>query len=297
MGPTAGKTGTEHLPNSKDIRTIPETQGKSRWTPPRGTLGELVASAESRAEALLSRQSSFERWASAVGERPGLQTALRRADVALIAEIKRASPSRGTISSVLDPRAQARAYESGGASAISVLTEPQRFEGSNDDLEAAAGACTLPILRKDFHVAAVQLYEARSIGASAVLLIARALSPGRFKLLVNVARQIGLEVLAEVRDVRELERALEAGCTMIGVNNRNLETLQIEPLTAETIIPQIPADCIAIAESGYSDGDSIRSAAAAGADAVLVGSFLSAARDPAAAVRELTGVKKVPRAR
>ena len=285
------------MPNSKDIRTIPETQGKSRWTPPRGTLGELIASAEKRAEALLSRQSSLERWAAAVGERPGLETALRRLDVALIAEIKRASPSRGTISPALDPRAQARAYENGGAAAISVLTEPQRFAGSNDDLEAAAGACTLPILRKDFHVAAVQLYEARSIGASAVLLIARALPPGRFKRLVNVARQIGLEILAEVRDVRELERALEAGCTMIGVNNRNLETLQIEPLTAETIIPRIPADCIAIAESGYSDRDSIRSVAAAGADAVLVGSFLSAADDAAAAVRELTGVKKVPRAR
>ena len=285
------------MPNSKDIRTIPETQGKSRWTPPRGTLGELVASAEKRAEALLSRQASFERWAAAVGERPSLQTALRRDDVALIAEIKRASPSRGTISSALDPRAQARAYEKGGAAAISVLTEPQRFEGSNDDLEAAAGAGKLPILRKDFHVAAVQLYEARSIGASAVLLIARALSPGRFKLLVNIARQIDLEVLAEVRDLRELERVLEAGCTMIGVNNRNLETLEIEPLTAETIIPQIPADCIAIAESGYSTAESITSAATAGADAVLVGSFLSGAGDPAAAVRELTGVKKVPRER
>ena len=285
------------MPNSKDIRTIPETQGKSRWTPPRGTLGELVASADKRAEGLLSQQSSLERWAAAVGERPGLEAALRRVDVALIAEIKRASPSRGAISPTLDPRAQARAYENGGAAAISVLTEPQRFTGSNEDLEAAAAACKLPILRKDFHVAAVQLYEARSIGASAALLIARALSPGRFKLLVNVARQIGLEVLAEVRDERELKRALEAGCTMIGVNNRNLETLQIEPLTAETLIPRIPADCIAIAESGYSDADSISSAAAAGADAVLVGSFLSAATDAAAAVRELTGVKKVPRAR
>lgn len=260
-------------------------------------MGGLIASAEQRAEDLLSRQSSIERGAAAAGERPGFETALRRLDVALIAEIKRASPSHGTISGAIDPRAQARAYENGGAAAISVLTEPQRFDGNNQDLEAAAEACMLPILRKDFHVAAVQLYEARSIGASAALLIARALSPGRFKLLVNVARQIGLEVLAEVRDLRELERALEAGCTMIGVNNRNLETLQIEPLTAETIIPQIPADCIAIAESGYSDGESIRLAAAAGADAVLVGSFLSAADDPAAAVRELIGVNKVARAR
>jgi indole-3-glycerol phosphate synthase len=260
-------------------------------------LGELVASAEARAEALLLRQPAIETRAASVGEPPRLEASLRRPDVALIAEIKRASPSRGTISVTLDPASQARAYEKGGAAAISVLTEPHRFEGSNDDLESASGACELPILRKDFHVAAVQLYEARSIGASAVLLIARALPPGRFKLLVNVARQIAIEILAEVRDLRELELALEAGCTMIGVNNRNLETLEIESLTAETIIPRIPADCIAVAESGYSSAESIGSAAAAGADAVLVGSFLSAADDPAFAVRQLTGVRKISRAR
>ena len=297
MAPAGVLPGTEHLPNSKDIRTIPETQGKSRWTPPRGTLGELVASAERRAEALLSRQAAFEKWATSIGEPPRLEPALRRVDVALIAEIKRASPSRGTISSGLDPASQAQAYEKGGAAAISVLTEPHRFDGSNDDLQAAGAASSLPILRKDFHVAAVQLYEARSLGASAALLIARALAPGRFKLLVNVARQIGLEVLAEVRDFPELELALGAGCTMIGVNNRNLETLEIEPRTAETIIPQIPRECIAVAESGYSDSDSIKLAADAGADAVLVGSFLSAAGDPTAAVRKLTGAKKNPRAR
>ena len=290
------KTGTEHLPNSKDIRTIPETQGKSRWIPPRGTLGDLVRSAEVRAEALVSRQSAIERSAAAVGDRPSLETALRRSDMAIIAEIKRASPSRGTISAALDPASQARAYEAGGAAAISVLTEPDRFNGTNDDLQAVSSASALPIVRKDFHVAVVQLYEARSIGASAALLIARALPPGRFKLLVNVARQIGLEVLAEVRDLRELDLVLEAGCTMIGVNNRNLETLQIEAGTADSIIPQIPAHCIAVAESGYSDRDSLTSAAAVGADAVLVGSFLSAAEDPAAAVRELTGIKKIARA-
>ncbi len=265
--------GTEHLPNSKDIRTIPETQGKSRWSPPRGTLGELVASAERRAEALLSRRSALEKWSASIDEPPHLQPALRRADVALIAEIKRASPSRGAISLELDPQQQARAYESGGAAAISVLTEPQRFNGSNGDLEAASSVIKIPILRKDFHVAAVQLYEARSLGASAALIIARALSPGRFKLLVKSAKQIGLEVLAEVRDRRELDLALTAG-----------------------VIPHIPAECVAVAESGYSDMASIRSVADVGADAVLIGSFLSASNDPALAVRNLTGIKRVDRA-
>jgi indole-3-glycerol phosphate synthase len=288
--------GTEHLPNSKDIRTIPETQGKSRWSPPRGTLGELVASAERRAEALLSRRSSLAKWAASIDEPPHLEPALRRADVALIAEIKRASPSRGAIRLELDPQEQARAYENGGAAAVSILTEPQRFNGSNGDIEAASAVINIPILRKDFHVAAVQLYEARSLGASAALIIARALSPGRFKLLVKSAKQIGLEVLAEVRDRRELDLALTAGCTIIGVNNRNLETLEIEEGTAEAVIPHIPAECVAVAESGYSDITSVRSVALVGADAVLIGSFLSASSDPALAVRSLTGVKRVDRA-
>ena len=254
-----------------------------------------MTAAERRAEALLSRRSALEKWAASVDEPPHMEPALRRADVALIAEIKRASPSRGAISLELNPQEQARAYESGGAAAISVLTEPQRFNGSNGDLEAASSVINIPILRKDFHVAAVQLYEARSLGASAALIIARALSPGRFKLLVQSAKQIGLEVLAEVRDRRELDLALTAGCTIIGVNNRNLETLEIEAGTAETLIPQIPAECVAVAESGYSDMASIRSVADAGADAVLIGSFLSASSDPALAVRNLTGVNRVDR--
>jgi indole-3-glycerol phosphate synthase len=230
-------------------------------------------------------------------DQPSLEAALRRPDVALIAEIKRASPSRGAIMTGLKPAHQAAAYERGGAAAISVLTEPERFGGSNDDLESAGRSSRLPILRKDFHVADIQLYEARSIGASAALLIVRAVPPDRFEIMVKTAKLIGLEIVAEVRDLSELELALEAGCRIIGVNNRNLETLEIEPHTAETIIPRIPGECIAVAESGYSDLGSIRSAAAAGADAVLIGSFLSAALDPAAAVHRLIDVKRVPRGR
>jgi indole-3-glycerol phosphate synthase len=295
MAPVDAYPGTEHLPNSKNIRTTPETQGKSGWTRPLGTLGDLVTSAERRAGVLISRRAELESKAASAGNQPSLEAALRRPNVALIAEIKRASPSRGAIMMGLDPANQACAYERGGAAAISVLTEPDRFGGSNDDLASAGRSSRLPILRKDFHVTDIQLHEARSIGASAALLIVRAVPPDRFERLVKTANEIGLEIVAEVRDLSELELALDAGCRIIGVNNRNLETLEIEPRTAETIIPQIPAECIAVAESGYSDLHSIRSVAAAGADAVLIGSFLSAADDPASLVRRLIDVKRVPR--
>jgi indole-3-glycerol phosphate synthase len=284
------------LPNfSKDIRTTPETQEGVIWGAPTGTLGELVAAAERRANQLAASAKVFEASALAAPPPPSLRLALRRDTVALITEIKRASPSKGSIKPGLDPVAQARAFESGGAAAISVLTEAERFSGSNDDLRAAAAASTLPILKKDFHVATVQLLEARALGASAALLIARALPPQRFSELVRIADGIGLEILAEVRSLAELDTALEAGCNIIGVNNRNLETLEVESGTADSIIPRIPPDCIAVAESGYSDISGITSAANSGADAVLIGSFLSAAEDVSSAVRRLAGIKRIPR--
>jgi indole-3-glycerol phosphate synthase len=283
------------LPNSKNIRTIPETQAKARWTAPSGTLGELVAAAEKRAASLESRLGELEDVALTRGKPLSLAAALRGQDVALIAEIKRASPSRGEINPSLDATAQALAYERAGASAISVLTEPDRFKGCDEDLEAAAKGNTIPVLRKDFHVAPAQLFLARALGASAVLIIVRAISPRRFTQMVRAAASMGLEVLAEVRDLTELDRALAAGCRIIGVNNRNLETLEIEWGTAEAIIPRIPPHCIAVAESGYSDRESITAVAACGADAVLVGSFLSSAEDPEGAVRQLRGIRRAPR--
>jgi indole-3-glycerol phosphate synthase len=224
-----------------------------------------------------------------------LFNALRTDHVALIAEIKRASPSRGRIKAGLDAEAQAKAYERGGAAAISVLTEPERFGGADADIEAAAKATHLPILRKDFHVSESQIYQARSLGASAALLIVRALEPGLFLRLLDAARAVDLEIVAEVRDGEELDRALRAGVQIIGVNNRNLETLVIERGTAEMLIPRIPRDVVAIAESGYEDRAGIERAASCGADAVLVGSFLSAAADPGAEVEHLAGVPRVSR--
>ncbi len=260
-----------------------------------GTLGELIAAAQLRAAAMVSRSAALERSASGMGPVPSLAAALRRPDVALLAEIKRSSPSRGSIRPDLDAAARAAAYWRGGAAAISVLTEPDRFDGSEEDLRAAALASGLPVLKKDFHVAQAQLFEARTIGASAALLIARALHPLELRKLIQAAQRVGLEIVAEVRSGVELDRVLDAGAQIIGVNNRNLETLKIEPGTVESLIPLIPRDCIAIAESGYSDRDSIEAAAACGADAVLIGSSLSTAEDPESAVRRLAGVQRVER--
>ena len=254
-----------------------------------------MTAAIDRAAALEGRASELEVRARGMPPAPSLFNALRKAHVAVIAEIKRASPSRGEIRSGLDAEDQAKAYREGGASAISVLTEPDRFGGSDDDISAAARGAELPILRKDFHVSVSQLHQARCLGASAALLIARALEPGLFAHLLAAARAIDLEILAEVRDISELERALEAGAKIIGVNNRNLESLVIEPGTAESLIPQIPSGVIAVAESGYTDRSSIERVAACGADAVLIGSFLSASGDPRAEVESLTGVNRVKR--
>lgn len=245
----------------------------------------------------MGRKAELERLASAISGAPSFRAALRRDDVALIAEIKRSSPSRGAIRPELDAASQARAYKAGGAAAISVLTEPDSFGGRDEDVSAAAGASGLPILRKDFHVSEVQLFEARALGASAALLIVRALPPTHLGVLVRAAESVGLEIIAEVRDLDELQRAVEAGAGIIGVNNRNLETLEIEEGTADTVIPRVPGDCVAVAESGYSSRSSIASVATCGADAVLIGSFLSAAADPEQSVRRLTGVRRQSRGR
>jgi indole-3-glycerol phosphate synthase len=212
--------------------------------------------------------------------------------VAVIAELKRSSPSRGAINPAMDAARQAAAYAGGGAAALSVLTEPTRFGGSPDDVVAARGATAVPLLKKDFHVDPLQVLEARVLGASAVLLIARALDDARLAALVALAHDTGVEPLVEVRDDRELDAALAAGARVIGVNNRDLETLVIDRGTSERLLPRIPSGCVAIAESGVRDAGDVRRAAACGADAVLVGSSVSAAADPGAAVRALAGVSR-----
>lgn len=246
---------------------------------------------------LRPRQRDLERSAASAPSRPAFEAALRGDDVALIAEVKRRSPSQGDINVDLRADEQAASYALGGAAAISVLTEPQRFGGAAEDLSAVAARVAIPLLRKDFLVEPVQLLEARSLGASAVLLIARALDAARLVLLVDCARSSGLEPVVEIRDEAELDRALAAGARVIGVNNRDLETLRVDSTTVTRIVPRIPWGLIAVAESGYSTRAAVEEAAAAGADAVLVGSALSAAFSPRAAAHALIGVLRLPRAR
>jgi len=273
-------------------------QASSRWSPPGGTLGTIVDEAAERARTLLRDHGP--RLAAALRDAPrptSLAAALRSDSVGVLAEVKRRSPSKGDIAPALDPVEQASAYRDGGAAGVSILTEPRHFGGSGDDLAAVRASVRLPLLKKDFHVEAIQLVEARVLGASAALLIARALHPDRLVALVDEGRALGLELLVEVRDEDELETAIRSKATMIGVNNRDLETLVIDPATCDRLIPLIPADVVAVAESGVQTRADVERYATIGADAVLVGSVLSASADPRQATRAITGVSRRTRGR
>jgi indole-3-glycerol phosphate synthase len=273
-------------------------QGSPVWAPPTGALGGLVQQAHARAAELAAHQAELERKAELSASRPkrSLAAALWRSDVAVLAEVKRRSPSKGWIQATLDAPDQARAYERGGASAISVLTEREQFGGSNEDLEAVLAAVELPVLKKDFHVHPLQLLEAKGLGATAALLIARALSRASLRQLFESAHALSLEVLVEVRDEEELERALELGAPLVGINNRNLETLEIDHGRSERLLQCIPERVVVVAESGISVRGDVERLARSGAHAVLVGSSVSAANDPESAVRNLTGLQRSSRA-
>jgi len=206
--------------------------------------------------------------------------------------VKRRSPSAGVIRNDLDPRARAALYARHGASAISVLTDPAHFGGSVDDLRAAAEDVDVPLLRKDFILDELQVIEARAAGAAAVLLIVRALPAERLTALLACARGVGLEALVEVHTAPELERALAADAAMIGVNSRDLDSFRIDVTAAWALLAEVPADRVAVAESGMHGPEDVARAAAAGADAVLVGTALSAAPDPAALLERLSEVPR-----
>lgn len=264
----------------------------SDWSPPSGTLGELTAQSFQRAEASIPRLQEIRAAARDQLTALPFASALRGQSVRVIAEVKRSSPSKGAIAPGLNAADQAALYVAGGAAAISVLTEPTRFGGSLDDLREVAARVSVPVIRKDFIVAPVQLWEARAAGASAALLIARALSPALLRELSDAAMEAEIAVLIEVRNEVELARALDVGATVIGVNNRNLETLIIDSGTAIRLIPHIPAQCVAIAESGMQTADDVSVAAAAGADAVLIGSAVSAAGDPTRVVASMASIAR-----
>jgi indole-3-glycerol phosphate synthase len=207
---------------------------------------------------------------------------------AVIAEVKRASPSAGAIADA-DPAERARVYEGAGAAAISVLTEPLHFDGSLADLRAVHLATTVPVLRKDFLVHPSQLIEARVEGADAVLLIAAALSEIELRAMLAAAEDLGLGALVETHSDEDLERALGTDAKVVGVNARDLETLDVDPDRALRLVSQIPRDRIAVLESGISTREHVELALAAGARAVLVGEALMRAADPGAALRRLRG--------
>ena len=189
---------------------------------------------------------------------------LRRPGLSLIAEVKRASPSKGALSDIPDPAALAVAYEAGGASAVSVLTEERRFGGSLDDLDAVRAAVGVPVLRKDFVVTDYQVWEARAHGADLVLLIVAALTDPELAALLARVRELGMTALVEVHDEVETQRAVDAGARVVGVNARNLKTLEIHPETFSRLRPLIPDGCVTVAESGIAGPDDAAAYAAAG---------------------------------
>lgn len=235
------------------------------------------------------------RLAQAAPPTRSLAQALRGPSLGLIAEVKRASPSRGVLRGDLDPRALARTYAGSGAAAISVLTEEQHFQGNLDDLRAVRavldgrGGPRLPLLRKDFLFDAYHLYEARVYGADAVLLIAAILDPQLLTHLLALARTLGLECLVEVHDEQELERALAADAQVIGINNRDLRTFEVDLALSERLRPLIPADRVVVAESGIDTRADVQRLRALGVNAVLIGEALVTADDPAAKIEELLG--------
>lgn len=212
-----------------------------------------------------------------------------RGTVRLIAEIKRASPSKGILRADLDPAAQARVYAANGAAAISVLTERRYFRGDPADLRAVRTAVDLPVLRKDFIVTAEQVRESRAIGADAILLIVAALGDGDLRELLRLAGELGLHTLVEVHTEEEMERALTAGAEIIGINNRDLRTFRVDLDTTRRLAAMVPPECTLVAESGIFTAGDVRQVGLWGAHAVLVGEALVREADAAAKVRELAG--------
>jgi len=256
-------------------------------------LGTIVAATRRIVEVRSSEVSmaALERRAAAAQPRGDrFEAALTRAGrVNVIAECKRRSPSRGLLSGNYDPAAIAGAYEHGGAAAISVLTEPTFFDGTLEHLSAVRAAVSLPLLRKDFIVDEYQLFESRAAGADAVLLIVAALDRSALAHLLRRAAELELAALVEVHDEGELEQATGAGARLVGVNNRNLRTLDVDVNAARRLAKLMPRGVVAVAESGLRTSEEVRELRALGYSAFLIGERLMTSADPAATLRELVG--------
>jgi indole-3-glycerol phosphate synthase len=259
-------------------------------------LDSIVAGVREDLAARERRTSLGEVEHAVLDARPALdaEAVLRRPGLSLVAEVKRASPSKGPLSDIPDPAALAVAYEAGGASAVSVLTEERRFGGSLDDLDAVRGAVSVPVLRKDFVVTDYQVWEARAHGADLVLLIVAALTDPELTALLARVRELGMTALVEVHDEVETQRAVDAGATVVGVNARNLKTLAIHPDTFSRLRPLIPGGCVTVAESGIGGAADAAAYAEQGADAVLVGEALVRTGDPRSSVAAIVAAGAVP---
>jgi indole-3-glycerol phosphate synthase len=253
------------------------------------SLDEILSSTREGLASLHGRRATLERDLASAVPPPSFRSALRQSAVAVVAEVKRRSPSAGSIREDLEPAERAALYAAHGAAAVSVLTDGPYFGGSIEDLQAAVQRCPVPVLRKDFILDRLQIIEARAAGAAAVLLIVRAL--GReLRSMIGYAAEVGIDALIEVHSPRELGAALDAGATIIGVNSRDLDSFKVDTEAAWKIVSEVPADLIAVAESGMATREDVVRAAEAGADAVLIGTALSAAAAPEVLLDQLTRV-------
>jgi indole-3-glycerol phosphate synthase len=257
-------------------------------------LDEIIAHKHTELKRLLPRMEKLRIAAAARNDFRSMADALRADEsrLGLIAEIKKASPSAGVIQPDFDYLTMARAYEKGGASAISVLTDEKYFQGRLEYLTAIRAEVGVPVLRKDFIIHEAQIFEAVVAGADAILLIVAALDQPTLEHLLEVAHGVQLDVLMEVHDLPELDRALETDVRIIGVNNRNLKSFTVDLAATEALVEEVPDDIVLVSESGIKSVDDARRLAAAGADALLVGEMLMRSGNPIQMVRELMAAKE-----
>ncbi len=253
-------------------------------------LDQIVREKRAEVGRLTPWKAALRRQAEEASPARDLAGALRAGDeVAVIAEVKRRSPSAGWIRRDLNAAGLASMYAHGGAAAVSVLTDAAHFGGSREDLESVRGAVALPVLRKEFIVDPVQVYESRAMGADALLLIVRALESGSLRDLLSLTVELGMMALVETHDAAEVERALAAGARVVGINNRDLARFETDLSVSESLAPSVPADVVLVAESGIREAGDVARLGDAGVDAVLVGESVVKADDAMAAVARLAG--------
>ena len=254
-----------------------------------GILDRIAATKQAEVEALRPRGAELEEAArTAAAPRDFMGALAVPGSVSVIAEVKRRSPGAGVIRPALEPADLAARYHAGGACALSVLTDQDYFGGSLEDLRAARAAVDLPVLRKDFVIDPIQVYEARAAGADAVLLIVRILDDASLSELLRTAEGLGMAAFVEAHDGAELERALAVGARVVGINNRDLSTFATRLEVTLELLDQVPADVVLVSESGIRSGEDVARLGREGVDAVLVGEWLLGHDDPADAVRELS---------